>query len=197
MIYKEKIKKAIKFSIKTHEIYQKQKRKGKDVSYITHPLTVGIILSMAGADEDVIAAGILHDTIEDCVPEKRVTYEMLERRFGKRVADGVLSVTESNKKLFWEARKKEALKKIKKYSHDSLLIKSADIISNASELLDDYARYGEEVFKRFNASKDKIVHHHMETTKAILEKWNNNPLREDLEFLQNLIKENFFNKQKN
>jgi len=40
-----KIQKAIKFAVKTHEVYQKQARKGKDVSYITHPLTVGLILS--------------------------------------------------------------------------------------------------------------------------------------------------------
>lgn len=32
--------KAIKFAIKTHEVYQKQKRKGKDVAYIVHPMTV-------------------------------------------------------------------------------------------------------------------------------------------------------------
>jgi (p)ppGpp synthase/HD superfamily hydrolase len=38
MVYREQIKKAIRFAIKTHEVYQKQKRKGKDVPYITHPL---------------------------------------------------------------------------------------------------------------------------------------------------------------
>ena len=56
MLYSNKISKAIRFSIKTHEIYQKQKRKGKDIPYITHPLTVGLILARAGADEDVVVA---------------------------------------------------------------------------------------------------------------------------------------------
>ncbi len=70
MIYTQKIQHAIRFAIKTHEGYQKQKRKGKDVPYITHPLTVGLILAKAGANEDVIIAGILHDTIEDSIEEK-------------------------------------------------------------------------------------------------------------------------------
>ena len=71
MIYTKKIKDAIKFSIKTHEVYQKQKRKGKDIPYITHPLTVGLILARAGAWPHIIAGGILHDTIEDSVPEHK------------------------------------------------------------------------------------------------------------------------------
>lgn len=183
MIFTNKIQRAIKFSIKTHEVYQKQKRKVKDISYITHPLTVGIILAKAGADEDVIAAGILHDTIEDSVPEKKVTYEMLEERFGKRVADGVLSVTETDKSLIWEERKRETLERVEIFSQDSLLIKSADIVSNASELLDDYFRYREEIFENFNAPKDKIICNFLEIISLISEKWKDNPLAEDLIFL--------------
>jgi (p)ppGpp synthase/HD superfamily hydrolase len=97
MLYTEKIRKAIKFSAKTHNHYQQQTRKGKVIPYITHPLTVGIILLLAKAREDVVCAGILHDTIEDSTKEKKVTYEMIEGRFGKEVADGVLSVTEEEK----------------------------------------------------------------------------------------------------
>ncbi|MBV6479591.1 MAG: hypothetical protein HGGPFJEG_02377 [Ignavibacteria bacterium] len=80
MYYSDKISSAIKFAIETHDIDQKQKRKGKDIAYITHPLTVGIILSRAGADEDTISAGILHDTIEDSIAEKKVTRDILEKR---------------------------------------------------------------------------------------------------------------------
>src|SRR3989344_98403 len=71
------IRDALRFALETHEIHQKQKRKGKDVPYITHPLTVGLILARAGAWPHIIAGGILHDTIEDSVPEHKVTYEIL------------------------------------------------------------------------------------------------------------------------
>jgi len=187
MLYTRKISRAIRFSIKTHEVYQKQKRKGKDIPYITHPLTVGLILSRAGADEDTIIAGILHDTIEDSIPEKKVTQEMLKERFGEKVAEMVASVSESNKELPWEERKQEALEHIKNFSHESLLVKSADIISNASELLDDYEDGGEKTFSRFNAPKEKILQHYLRAIDAIIERWPQNPLADDLrEITQNL-----------
>lgn len=181
MIYTKKIKDTIKFSIKTHEVYQQQKRKGKDIPYITHPLTVGIILARAGANEDVVAAGILHDTIEDSTEKKKVTKEMLAERFGANVADLVLSVTEQDKSLSWEERKAEALEHIKTFSHDSLLLKSADIIANNSEIIDDYKKDGEETFKRFNAPKDKILKSSTDTMKTVLERWPESPLADDLE----------------
>lgn len=97
MIYSPTIRKAVVFSIKTHEVDQKQKRKGKDIAYITHPPTVGLILARANAGDHVIAAGILHDTIEDSIDKKKVTRAMLAERFDKRVADLVDSVTEKEK----------------------------------------------------------------------------------------------------
>jgi (p)ppGpp synthase/HD superfamily hydrolase len=189
MKYLAKIQKAIRFSIKTHEVYQKQKRKGKDIAYITHPLTVGIILSGAGASEDVIVAGILHDTVEDSPEEKKVTVEMLEERFGKAVAEGVLSVTETDKNLLWEERKKQALEHIREFSRDSLLIKSADVIANVSELVDDYARQGEKVFESFSAPKEKILNNHLEVIRTVAERWEENPLLDDLLFLTRKLRE--------
>jgi len=175
-----KIQKAIRFATKTHEVYQKQKRKGKDIPYITHPLTVGIILSQIGADQDVVCAGILHDTIEDSTSEKKVTFEMIEQRFGVEVAQMVLDVSETDKTLSWEERKKEALEHIKSFSHNSLLVKSADIVSNMTELVDDYDRDGDQVFLRFNAPKDRKIKSSLETIKTIIEKWADNPLALEL-----------------
>ena len=155
MKYTTLIQKAIRFSIKTHEVYQKQKRKGKDIPYITHPLIVGMILARAGASEDVVIAGILHDTIEDSIPEKKVTRAMIAERFGDTVAGLVDDVTEQNKELPWEERKQEALEHIEKLQNDSLLVKSADLISNISEIIADYQVEGDVIFERFNAPKEE------------------------------------------
>ncbi|PIR83678.1 hypothetical protein COU18_03300 [Candidatus Kaiserbacteria bacterium CG10_big_fil_rev_8_21_14_0_10_51_14] len=179
MIYTNKIQKAIRFATKTHEIYQKQKRKGKDIPYITHPLTVGLILSRAGADEDTIVAGILHDTIEDSLPEKKVTRAMLVQRFGENVADIVESVSENNKDLPWEDRKREAREHIQTFSHDSLLVKSADLISNVTEIVADFER-GETIFAQFNAPIEKLRTHYLESITAIVARWPENPLAADL-----------------
>ncbi|MBP9690828.1 HD domain-containing protein [Candidatus Woesebacteria bacterium] len=180
MIYTPLIHRAIRFSIKTHEVYQKQKRKGKDIPYITHPLSVGLILARAGADEALIAAGILHDTIEDSTLGKKVTREMLTERFGEAVATLVASVTEFNKDQSWEIRKREAIEHIHTFSHDSLLLKSADIISNTSELLDDHAEFGNAVFDRFNAPQEKILKNYLETITVIITRWPDSPLAGDL-----------------
>jgi len=189
MIYTPKIQHAIRFAIKTHEIYQKQKRKGKDIPYITHPLTVGLILATANASEDVIIAGILHDTIEDSIKEKKVTKEMIIERFGEKVYELVLSVTEQNKELPWEERKAEAIEHIKTFSNDSLLLKSTDIISNMTEIYSDYKKGGEQTFEKFNAGKNKILRNYNNVVSALISKWSENPLREDLENLFELSSE--------
>jgi (p)ppGpp synthase/HD superfamily hydrolase len=198
----QKIQKAIKFAIKTHEVYQKQTRKGKDISYITHPLTVGIILSRFNASDDLVCAGILHDTIEDSIPEKKVTFEMLEERFGKDVAQMVLDVTETNKSLPWEERKKEAIEHIKKFSHDSLMLKSADVISNVSEIIDDYNKEGDSIFERFGCPKPKkenTIQNYLKVIKTILDCWPENPMKDELnnlkEKLETTRKENKIKKE--
>lgn len=183
MIFSTKIKKAIRFAMKTHEVYQKQKRKGKDIPYITHPLAVGLILARANASEDVVVAGILHDTIEDSTDAKKVTREMLTERFGNNVADLVASVTEEHKDLPWAERKREAREHIKHFSHDSLLVKSADLVSNVSDILDDYADHGSKMFERFHAAKEKLIENYRETMELVLGRWTENPLTDDLKAL--------------
>lgn len=183
MIYTTRIQQALHFATHTHEIVQKQKRKGKDIPYITHPLGVGLILARAGASEDVIIAGILHDTIEDSVVENKVTRDVLAHAFGESVATLVSSVTEFQKELPWEIRKKEALEHVKTFSHDSLLLKSADILHNTGELLLDYDEHGEAVFVRFNAPKEKVLKNYLETITAIVGCWRESPLADDLIFV--------------
>lgn len=184
IIYTLRVKNAIRFSIKTHEIYQKQKRKGKDVAYITHPMTVGTILAMAGAKEDVVIAGILHDTIEDSIEEKKVDEQMIKERFGKRVMEIVKSVSEDKECKDWEEGKRRAREKMKKFNHDSLMVKSADVISNVVELIDDYIINGDEIFKKFGGPKEKVIANYLEVMNIILKRWKKNPLAQDL---RNLI----------
>ena len=180
MIYTQKMKEAITFTIKTHEVYGKQKRKGKDIPYITHPLTVGIILSLAGAEDEVVMAGLLHDTIEDSVPEKKVTKAMLQDRFGDTVADLVDSVTEQDQTRTWEESKRIALEHIAHFSHDAILVKSADTLSNVTEILDDHKKHGDEMFSRFHATKAQTIANYIAVIAELLRSWPESPLAKDL-----------------
>ena len=192
MLYTLKMRKAIKFAIETHEVHQKQKRKGKDIAYIAHPLTVGIILARAGAEEDVVIAGILHDTIEDSVSEKRVTPALIEAEFGEKVKDLVVSVTEEkqdqqDKNISWRERKITALEHIPHFSQGSVLVKSADVLSTGTELADDYGAEGPQVFDRFNASAGETLVHYDRVIEALLKRWPESPLAGDLKKLSKEI----------
>lgn len=125
MIYAPLIQNAISFALKVHD---RQQRKGKALPYITHPLAVGLIVSRVTNDEDVIAAAVLHDTIEDCIPRGSVTKKVLADQFGERVARIVDDVSEKEKSLAWEKRKWQALQHIKSMDHDSLLVKGSDVL---------------------------------------------------------------------
>jgi guanosine-3',5'-bis(diphosphate) 3'-pyrophosphohydrolase len=190
MLYSKKIIDAINFSIKTHELDQKQKRKGKDVPYIVHPLTVGIILARAGASEDTVVAGILHDTIEDSVEGHRVTKEMLTEKFGESVANMVMDVTETEEErenLLWVDRKGAAVRRVEHFSHDSLLVKFADTIANVTDIFNEYKVSGDDLFSVFRASKEEVLAHYLDLLDALAKTWPESPLADDVKLLRDAL----------
>lgn len=68
-------------------------RKGSMIPYIVHPLEVASIAAQMTDDEEVIAAAVLHDVIEDM----STTREELEVAFGKRITDLVCSDSENKR----------------------------------------------------------------------------------------------------
>ncbi len=92
------IEKAYRIADSAHK---EQKRKSGE-PYIIHPLCVAIILADLEMDKETIAAGILHDVVEDTV----MTLEELKKEFGEEVAllvDGVTKLTQ----LSWSMDKME------------------------------------------------------------------------------------------
>lgn len=85
------------------------KRKGTDIPYISHPCAVGMILQKAGCSEEVVIAGILHDTLEDTETTER---DLLDR-FGPVVLEIVKGCSEPDKGASWEERKQHTLDELK------------------------------------------------------------------------------------
>lgn len=79
------IKKAYSFAKEAH----KNQKRLDGSPYITHPVEVATILAKLGLDEDTIAAGLLHDTLEDT----KVTLKDIEKKFSKDIASLVEGVT--------------------------------------------------------------------------------------------------------
>jgi len=172
MTYPARIQHAIEFTTKAHS---GQTRKGKpDVPYIIHPLAVALILSRAGADEDVIIAGILHDAVEDS--SGKITLDDIEQQFSEAVAALVGHVTEQDKSLPWEERKQQALAHIYEMPYDALLLKSADVLANLSDLTADIAKEGDSVWQHFNALKEKQLERYRNLIEALQTVWPENPL---------------------
>ncbi len=142
------IEKAVIFAAKAHE---KQVRKGTDIPYITHPYMVGMYLQKAGCSDEVIAAGILHDVLEDT----ETTYEELAEEFGVRVANLVLAASEEDKSLPWEVRKQQSIDKLKHASMEEVQVIVADKLHNLRSIRTDLNRSGEEVWQRFSRGRQK------------------------------------------
>ena len=163
-----KIEKAIIFATRAHA---GTCRKGKDKPYILHPISAMAIVKQFTTDEDVLAAAVLHDTVEDT----HVTIERLEKEFGSRVAALVASVSENKRENLpseatWKERKQETIDGLKQADYETKLLCLGDKLSNLREMYDDYAEIGDDLWKRFN-QKDKRMHgwYYMEIYKILAE----------------------------
>ena len=123
------ILKAAHFAAQKH---RDQRRKDKDTSpYINHPISVAKIISEIGNVEDpeVLAAALLHDTIEDT----KTTPEELIDNFGERVCSLVQQVTD-DKTLPKLERKQRQIDHAKEISGDAAIIKLGDKIANVTDI---------------------------------------------------------------
>ena len=85
-------------------IHHEGQKRNSGEDYIIHPLNVAMILADMDMDTSTIIAGLLHDTIEDT----SVTYEDVEKNFGKEIADLVEGVTKLTKISYKSKEEKQA-----------------------------------------------------------------------------------------
>ena len=103
--------------------------------YLSHPLAVAEILAELGFDAHAIAAGLLHDTVEDT----KATLEEVDADFGEQVADIVDGVTKISMMSF-ESKEEQQAENIRKMilamSHDIRVpvVKLADRLHNMRTL---------------------------------------------------------------
>ncbi|HTR57512.1 MAG TPA: HD domain-containing protein [Casimicrobiaceae bacterium] len=120
---------ALAFAADKHRT---QRRKDPEASpYINHPIALARVLSVEGRVRDVkvLAAAVLHDTLEDT----KTTYEELHERFGPAIAGIVREVTD-DKTLLPAERKRLQIEHAGELSHRARLVKLADKISNLRDL---------------------------------------------------------------
>jgi len=141
-------------------------RKGSGVPYITHLLQVMVHVAEHGGDEDQMIAAVLHDYLEDI---EGGSADELERRFGPRVRDFVerLSDTTTRPKPPWKERKLRYITTLREEPDELKLISVADKLHNATSILRDYGRLGDEVFARFTAPRHETLWYYREVVAAL------------------------------
>lgn len=139
---------AFYFCVAAHEAVG-QVRKYTGEPYFIHCTEVANTLRNYTSDRNVIAAGYLHDVLEDT----QVTEMILRSFFGDDITNLVLMVTDVSKKEDGnrEVRKAKDLEHLKKASSRAKMIKLADLMSNTSSIVDYDVGFGRVYLKEKRA----------------------------------------------
>jgi len=156
--YTPRLMQAFQFAAQEHQC---QVRKGTDIPYISHLMSVSALIMENGGDEDQAIAGLLHDVIEDADPPSRVPYirKTLLEQFGPRVLSLVEGCTdgeadESGEKAPWRERKEAYLNHLKDKPEELLLVSCCDKLHNARAILTDLNSIGKALFDRFTGKEE-------------------------------------------
>ena len=152
-MYSSIIERALHAAVAAHH---GQTRKGDGCSpYVTHPMHVALMLARFGLDDDVIAAGLLHDVVEDCPGWSN---ERVQAEFGAHVAGIVAQLTE-DKSCPWEERKQSAISKVPHMSPEAASVKACDKLHNLHSLVNQLreAEDPEQVWAKFKGGRERTL----------------------------------------
>lgn len=135
------------------QVHANQVRKGGDVPYVSHLLSVAALVLDDGGDEDEAIAGLLHDAVEDSGNTE--IREAILVKFGERVVSIVDGCTESCTipKPPWRDRKLRYIEQMRHASPSVLRVSMADKLHNARSILADRDREGDAVWDKFKGGK--------------------------------------------
>jgi guanosine-3',5'-bis(diphosphate) 3'-pyrophosphohydrolase len=123
----ETVLRAAAFAAEKHRT---QRRKDIDTPFINHPIQLAYILVQADVEDPVVlAAALLHDTIEDT----KTTHDEIEIVFGHEIAN-IVSECSDDKTLDKLVRKQAQVDRAAHVSTRAKLVKLADKIANVSDI---------------------------------------------------------------
>ena len=149
----ELLDRAILFAVKAHAGTE---RRGKGYPYIIHLMEAMVIVATMSPDQELLAAAVLHDTIEDT----NVTIDDIRAEFGDRIATLVADETEErpegvSNEASWHDRKQATIERLSKASREAKIVALGDKLSNIRAISHDYAELGDALWGRFHAKDPK------------------------------------------
>jgi (p)ppGpp synthase/HD superfamily hydrolase len=148
-----KFDEAMAYAAKKHAT---QTRKGSDIPYLGHLLSVaGFVIEADGTETAAIAA-LLHDAAEDQGGE--ATLAEIREKFGDEVAGivGECSDTFETPKPPWRERKQRYVDHLPEASDAAILVSLADKLHNARAILRDYREVGDRLWQRFSVQDPQL-----------------------------------------
>jgi myo-inositol-1(or 4)-monophosphatase len=145
----ELVSEAMAFAVKVHD---GMRRKKSRLPYILHPMEAAVIVGSMTDDENVIAAAVLHDVVEDA----GVRIEEIGEKFGARVQELVGSETEDKRADLppadtWRIRKEESLAELSATTDICvLMVWLGDKLANMRSIYRDWKVEGDAMWQRFN-----------------------------------------------
>lgn len=168
------VEKAVRISVVAH---QGQTRKGDNLPYIIHPFMVALKLVKYNFSENIIAAALTHDVLEDTdYPEEKLHAELGDEVFR------IIKAVTNDESLSWEEKKMKYIKTVRNGPEGAKAVCVADKIHNLESLLIAYADQGPELWKKFNRGKEQKLWFETEVLKMLKETWKH-PLIDEYEFL--------------
>jgi (p)ppGpp synthase/HD superfamily hydrolase len=163
---------ALEFAAEHHE----GQRRSDAAPFILHPLEVALLLLNRGYDDEVVAAGILHDTIEST----DATSDELRERFGPQVC-ALVAVLSEDTSIEDEAEQKAALRRqvADTAPPEALAIYAADKVSKARELR---ARLSCNPATRADEDVVRKIEHYRASVELLQERLPDHPLTRQLAF---------------
>lgn len=172
MIISGKITEAIEICC---EMHKDQHRKASSIPFASHPVSVGFILLSAGFSEEIVIAGILHDTLEDT----KYSEKELRDTFGDKVHSLVVGVTEKQNISSWDKKKNAYLENLKNMSNEVKAVSAADLLDNTRSML-RFLERNIDIWKSFSVPPIQIVNYKKERLKIIKE-GGENEITKDIE----------------
>ncbi len=157
------VEKAFVLALRAHE---GQMRKDAPTPYIVHPVRVAILLARYGLSDTVVAAGLVHDVVEDT----SLSLEDVRRELGEEVAAIVAPVTHDDT-LSWDDKKKAYIEAVRAASEGAKAVSVADKIANAESLIAAHEREGSAVWLHFNAGREKKLWFEESMLAMLQESW--------------------------
>ena len=172
------VDKAIIFATNAHH---NSERRGKGFAYIIHPLETMTIVATMTNDPELLAAAVLHDTVEDT----NTTIEDIRKEFGDRVVTIIENETIiDDGSMPWKERKLITIDHIKKSSKDSKIVALGDKLSNIRSIYLDYLEMGDKLWDKFHCNeKEEIKWYYVSLAEALEELKDTYAYKEYIELL--------------